>query len=94
MLGCLLGQQQGREVDISNSLEIVYRIPESGAIEFDDAFLTKKIEQCKPPLPPNPLPNRFSKPSLYVACTTDVASSGFWQHAHLRYNTAVDQPAQ
>ena len=44
--GCLLGQQDGRNVDISNSLEIVYSVAPDGALEIDEAFLLKKMDQC------------------------------------------------
>ena len=46
VLGCLLGQQHGRVVDISNSFEIKYSMGSHG-IQIDDAFLVKKQEQCK-----------------------------------------------
>ncbi len=46
VLGCLLGQQQGRVVDISNSFEIKYSMGSHG-IQIDDAYLVKKQEQCK-----------------------------------------------
>ena len=46
VLGCLLGQQSGRVVDISNSLEIKYTLVE-GSIVIDEAYLIKKQEQCK-----------------------------------------------
>ena len=46
VLGCLLGQQEGRVVDISNSFEIKYQLTPEG-YAFDDAFLVKKQEQCE-----------------------------------------------
>ena len=46
VLGCLLGQQNGRVVDISNSFEIKYSMGTNG-IEIDEAFLVKKQEQCE-----------------------------------------------
>ena len=46
VLGCLLGQQQGRVVDISNSFEIKYTMGPNG-IDIDNAFLVRKQEQCK-----------------------------------------------
>lgn len=46
VMGCLLGQQVGRQVDISNSLEILYST-DSGKVELNEAFLTKRIEQYK-----------------------------------------------
>jgi len=42
---CLLSQD-GRNVDISNSLEIVYSVGADGGFEVDEAFLTKKMDQC------------------------------------------------
>ena len=45
VLGCLLGQQAGRVVDISNSFEMRYR--EGSSAEIDEAFLHKKMEQCE-----------------------------------------------
>ena len=46
VLGCLLGQQTGRVVDVSNSFEFVYESTASGLV-LDEALLTKKTEQCK-----------------------------------------------
>lgn len=48
VLGCLLGQQSGRVVDISNSLEIKYVTGEHGIV-IDEAYLAKKQEQCTRP---------------------------------------------
>ncbi|CAL8470813.1 g10355 [Coccomyxa elongata] len=50
VLGCLLGQQSGRVVDISNSLEINYHIGEHGVV-IDEAYLTKKQDQYKQTFP-------------------------------------------
>lgn len=44
VLGCLLGSQAGRTVDITNSFEM--RFAEGSAAEIDQAFLQKKMEQC------------------------------------------------
>lgn len=44
VLGCLLGTQAGRTVDISNSFEMRYQ--EGSATDIDHAFLLKKMEQC------------------------------------------------
>ena len=44
VLGCLLGQQAGRVVDISNSFEMRYR---QGSSDIDEPFLQKKTEQCE-----------------------------------------------
>ena len=45
-MGCLLGQQSGRTVDISNSFEIKFE-QGPGGIAINDAFLQKKMEQCE-----------------------------------------------
>ena len=47
VLGCLLGQQTGRVVDIINSLEIRYEDGPDG-ITIDEGYLAKKQEQCMP----------------------------------------------
>lgn len=46
VMGCLLGQQSGRTVDISNSFEIRFEQGPEGII-INDAFLQKKMEQCE-----------------------------------------------
>ncbi len=51
VLGCLLGQQTGRVVDISNSLELKYEAQAHGVV-IDEAFMAKKQEQCALGLPP------------------------------------------
>ena len=48
VLGCLLGQQTGRVVDVSNSFEFVYEVTPAGLV-IDEGLLTKKTEQCKLP---------------------------------------------
>lgn len=48
VLGCLLGQQAGRVVDVSNSFEVRHEAEGNGATVLDEAFLTKKLEQCTP----------------------------------------------
>lgn len=45
VMGCLLGSQAGRTVDISNSFEM--RFVAGSASEIDHAFLVKKMEQCE-----------------------------------------------
>lgn len=46
VLGCLLGSQAGRTVDIANSFEM--RLKAGGnAADIDEAFLQKKMEQCE-----------------------------------------------
>eukprot|EP00775_Hariotina_reticulata_P006237 gene6237-6474_t len=48
VMGCLLGSQDGRTVDISNSFEIKCdESPENGSFQIDNAFLLKKQEQCE-----------------------------------------------
>ena len=47
VLGCLLGQQAGRVVDISNSFELRHVVTAGGSVMLDEAFVTKKLEQCK-----------------------------------------------
>ena len=47
VLGCLLGQQAGRVVDISNSFELRHELTAGGSVMLDEAFVTKKLEQCK-----------------------------------------------
>ncbi len=46
VLGCLMGQQTGRVVDISNSFEIKYKVGPSG-VDIDEGFLVHKQEQCE-----------------------------------------------
>ena len=47
VLGYLLGQQNGRVVDISNSFELNYTTDATGALQIDAALLTTKLEQCE-----------------------------------------------
>ncbi|KAL4855882.1 COP9 signalosome complex subunit 6a [Chlorella vulgaris] len=49
VMGCLLGSQAGRTVDISNSFEM--RFEAGSASEIDHAFLVKKMEQYKQTFP-------------------------------------------
>jgi len=54
--GCLLGQQNGREVSISNSFELKIIDGMEGP-DIDEAFLTRKQDQCESlilPLSPPP----------------------------------------
>ena len=50
--GILLGQQLGRQISISNSFELQVRESANGDVDIDEAFLTKKLDQCKPRLRP------------------------------------------
>ncbi|GLC51813.1 hypothetical protein PLESTB_000551200 [Pleodorina starrii] len=47
VLGCLLGSQSGRTVDIRNSFEVRYSTAADGSVEVDIPFLVKKQEQYK-----------------------------------------------
>ncbi len=47
VLGYLLGQQNGRVVDISNSFELNYTTDAAGALQIDAPLLTTKLEQCE-----------------------------------------------
>ncbi|CAD7698652.1 unnamed protein product [Ostreobium quekettii] len=50
VLGCLLGVQSGRSVDLSNSFEIPYRqSPEAPVIDWE--FMEKRLEQYKDVFP-------------------------------------------
>lgn len=48
VFGCLLGQQNGREVSVSNSFELIVHdeMDEMDGPVIDEPFLTKKQEQC------------------------------------------------
>jgi hypothetical protein len=46
VMGCLLGSQSGRAVDISNSFEIEYTTSPAGEVVINEAFLARKQEQC------------------------------------------------
>ncbi|GMH44168.1 hypothetical protein BSKO_12102 [Bryopsis sp. KO-2023] len=50
VLGCLLGAQSGREVDISNSFEIMYTLVEGNPV-VDWVFLQERLEQYKTVFP-------------------------------------------
>jgi hypothetical protein len=45
-MGCLLGSQDGRSVDVANSFEIKFTEGDAG-YEVDTPFLLKKQEQCE-----------------------------------------------
>ncbi len=45
VIGAFLGIQNGRQIEICNSFELVYSIVE-GAIVIDQGYLHKKQEQC------------------------------------------------
>lgn len=46
VMGCLLGVQDGRSVDVVNSFEMRFTKGEAGW-EVDQPFLLKKQEQCE-----------------------------------------------
>jgi hypothetical protein len=46
VMGCILGSQSGRVVDISNSFEIDYSM-QDGKFVINEAFLARKQEQCE-----------------------------------------------
>jgi hypothetical protein len=47
VMGCLLGSQDGRAVDVANSFEIKFTEAVDGSFEIDTPFLLKKAEQCE-----------------------------------------------
>jgi hypothetical protein len=49
VMGCLLGSQDGRAVDVANSFEIKFTEALDGGFEIDTPFLLKKAEQCEWP---------------------------------------------
>lgn len=50
VIGCLMGVQRGRDVEIFNSFELVHTVNE-GKIEIDQQFLIMKKEQFAQPFP-------------------------------------------
>eukprot|EP00898_Chlorokybus_atmophyticus_P006793 jgi/Chlat1/7114/Chrsp57S06799 len=51
VIGCLLGLQSGRVVEICNSFELKYDAVSSGAVEIDREFFQQKTEQYKKVFP-------------------------------------------
>ncbi|PNW76505.1 hypothetical protein CHLRE_11g467647v5 [Chlamydomonas reinhardtii] len=47
VMGCLLGSQSGRSVDIRNSFEVRYAAGPDGTLDIDITYLLKKQEQYK-----------------------------------------------
>jgi len=47
VLGCLLGSQDGRIINISNSFEVKAVPDTNGALEVDQQYLTRKQDQCE-----------------------------------------------
>ena len=61
VVGCLLGQQNGRDIHISNSFEVNVAPEDPRALDF--GFLHKRLEQCEfcccgPAAAPAGLPSR------------------------------------
>jgi COP9 signalosome complex subunit 6 len=52
VIGALLGTQEGRNVEVSNSFELVYHVVQ-GAIVIDTDYLKSKLEQFKKVFPTN-----------------------------------------
>jgi COP9 signalosome complex subunit 6 len=51
VIGCLMGVQRGRDVEIFNSFELVYTVNAEGKMEIDQAFLTARKELFAQPYP-------------------------------------------
>jgi len=51
VIGCLMGVQRGRDVEIFNSFELVHTVSDKGKVEIDQAFLTTKKELFAKPFP-------------------------------------------
>mmetsp|Transcript_7095 Transcript_7095/g.8185 ORF Transcript_7095/g.8185 Transcript_7095/m.8185 type:complete len:300 (-) Transcript_7095:693-1592(-) len=51
VIGCLLGVQSGRVVEITNSFELSYTQPNNGSVVVDAAFLNKQQELYKATFP-------------------------------------------
>jgi JAB1/Mov34/MPN/PAD-1 ubiquitin protease len=90
VMGCLLGQQTGRTVDISNSFEIKYSMVDGG-VEIDELFLAKKTDQCEC------VTSCFSQELIYllqawaVALATDTVRCAFLQiNRSLQSLTSLD----
>jgi len=45
VVGCLLGTQSGRTIDVSNSFEVPTSSEDPKALDF--AYLHKRLEQCE-----------------------------------------------
>ncbi len=51
VIGCLMGVQRGRDVEIFNSFELVHSVNEQGKVEIDQTFLTTRKELFAQPYP-------------------------------------------
>jgi COP9 signalosome complex subunit 6 len=75
VMGCLLGSQDGRAVDVANSFEIKFTEAVDGSFEIDTPFLLKKAEQCE---------------CFYLVCGwgggggRTLQEEAGWQEAHMR----------
>lgn len=49
VLGAILGTQNGREVSIQNSFELVHVTDETGNVKVNEEFLITRREQCECP---------------------------------------------
>lgn len=47
VLGAILGTQNGRDVAVQNSFELVHFTDESGHVKIDEEFLATRREQCE-----------------------------------------------
>ncbi|KAI8474994.1 MAG: COP9 signalosome subunit 6 [Monoraphidium minutum] len=82
VMGCLLGSQSGRAVDISNSFEIEYTL-EAGAVVINEAFLTRKQEQYK---------QVFPKVDVLGWYVTGAAVEDAHMHIHKRISEINEAP--
>lgn len=55
VVGALLGTQQGRQVEIFNSFELVVNKADNGTPELDHAYFDTRREQCSSPRSPSRL---------------------------------------
>ncbi len=56
MFGALLGKQEGRNVEITNSFEVKWTLAEDNRVLIEEAFFRAREAQCTLPFPslPNP----------------------------------------
>ncbi|GFR45118.1 hypothetical protein Agub_g6496 [Astrephomene gubernaculifera] len=83
VMGCLLGSQSGRSVDIRNSFEVRYTTGADGSIEVDIAFLLKKQEQYK---------QVFKQLDVVGWYATGSAASEAHMACHRRISEVVEGP--
>ncbi|KIZ02037.1 COP9 signalosome complex subunit 6 [Monoraphidium neglectum] len=82
VMGCLLGSQSGRVVDISNSFEIDYTL-QNGRVVINEAFLTRKTEQYK---------QVFPKVDILGWYATGAAVEDAHMHIHKRISEINEAP--